>query len=162
MTIQKVEINLYNKIRNQIEKLLCESVCINFPDFQEVNHYVHSRCNDLARFIEEETATVFIASEQEKLAGWIWLRDIERMGKHRIHIAEIVVSENYKRKGVGSKLLKMAEKYAIDGGFDEMDLLVTASNKSAVAFYERASFVPERYQMCKNICKPEYIPGNES
>ena len=69
----------------------------------------------------------------------------------RLHIAEIAVFDDYQKRGVGSQLLDKVEEYAIENGYFEIDLLVTASNISAVRFYEESLYRTERYLMKKDV-----------
>ena len=73
------------------------------------------------------------------------------MNGRRIHIAEIAVAEEWRRQGVGGRLLERVELYAAQNGYEEIDLLVTASNACAVQFYNKAGFNSERYLMKKTI-----------
>ena len=137
--------------KEQIAELLNISAHINFPEQVLSASYGSNKCADLEAYLKDGSAVVFCAVEQEKLLGWIWCHSIRRLTQTRLHIAEIAVSEDCRNKGVGRQLLENAEAYAVEHGIREIDLLVTASNAAAVAFYEKMSFSPERYLMKKTV-----------
>lgn len=55
-------------------------------------------------------------------------------------IARIGVDASYRRRGIGSVLLKDAEQKAKEAGCEKMQLEVRASNEAARAFYEKHGF----------------------
>ena len=117
------------------------------------SNYGRDKCDEVEGFLRDGTAVVFAAVEQEKLLGWVWCHRIQRLYKERLHIAEIAVANGCRMNGIGGQLLKKVEIYAMDNGYTEIDLLVTASNIGAIEFYKNASYEPERYLMAKTIKK---------
>ena len=151
MQIQKIDSNGFLIWKDKIAELLNDSVILNFPYYSGGSNYGNNKCDEVAAFLNDGTAIVFAATEQDELIGWVWCHKINRMGKLRLHIAEISVSANFRRQGIGKLLLNTVESYAKENGYCEIDLLVTVSNKDALLFYETASFVPERYLMRKEL-----------
>ena len=94
------------------------------------------------------------------MAGWVWCHEIRRPEGKRIHIAEIAVAEEWRRQGVGRQLLEKVEAFAQENGYQAIDLLVTAGNASAVMFYEKADFKPERFLMKKTVKKDVHAREN--
>lgn len=151
MQIISIDHDNFSLWRSQIELLFNSSVKINFPDFIIDDHYGKAKCDEVKAYLENGTAVLFAAVEEKRLIGWIWCHQIRRLDRSRLHIAEIAVADDCYRKGIGKKLLFEAEKYAVVNGYQEIDLLVTASNESAVNFYKNACFVPERLLMKKTL-----------
>jgi len=54
-----------------------------------------------------------------------------------MHINQIIVDKEYKRKGIGKRLLEEAEKKAKELGIKVIDLFVSEKNAEAVNFYEK-------------------------
>lgn len=148
-----VRIDNHNFIewRDQIEKLIIDSARVNFPKVLAPEEYAENKCNELQTYIDDGRAIVYAAIEGSDLAGWIWIHEISRMNEKRVHISEIAINEPYRRKGIGNMLLAQVEEYAKEHGYSAIDLLVTKSNKEAVAFYRNASFEIERYVMRKAL-----------
>lgn len=151
MQIIRIDYDNFFLWRSQIELLFNSSVKINFPGFSVDDHYGKIQCDEVEVYLGNGTAILFAAIEEEKLIGWIWCHQIQRLDRRRLHIAEIAVADECHRRGIGKKLLSEAEQYAVVNGYQEIDLLVTASNESAVKFYENACFEPERLLMKKNL-----------
>lgn len=160
MQIIRVTHDIFSLWRNQIAELFNSSVRINFPAAEVDETYGTVKCGEVETFLEDGSAIVFAAIEGEKLAGWVWCHQIHRMDGLRIHIAEIAVTEEWYRRGIGSKLLEEVERYAAENEYQAIDLLVTSSNMSAVNFYEKADFKPERYLM-KKIIKRSFPAGEK-
>ncbi len=157
MQITRLNHESFSLWRNQIEKLFNSSVRINFPYAEPDDSYGRDKCKEVAGFLEDGSAIVFAAVEGNELAGWVWCHQIHRLKGKRIHIAEIAVADKWHRQGVGSRLLDKVEQYAMENGYNEIDLLVTASNQSAFKFYQKANYQPERYLMMKTVRNEEKI-----
>lgn len=151
MTIIMLDCQNFDTWRHQIEELINISAKLNFEDYNLEEDYGSRRCDALEEYLKEEKAAAFVCAEENRLLGWIWCHEINRLSKRRLHIAEIAVSEDYRTKGVGSQLLKHVEQYAAENDYSEIDLLVTKSNQAAVRFYEKAAYEVERYLMKKEL-----------
>lgn len=149
MIIEILDQDHYPLWRNQISKLIDDSSLINFPDFDLGSDYGKEKAAKAEEYLRSGAAIVFAAYEEDVLIGWVWSHKIERLNKTRLHIAEIIIDERFRGKGIGSKLLSFVESYAVKNGFSEMDLMVTASNAAAVEFYKKDGFETERYLMKK-------------
>lgn len=56
------------------------------------------------------------------------------------YIANLAVSKNYRRQGIGSQLLSKCEKIAKDQGFNELYLHVLASNQNGQQLYSQNDY----------------------
>jgi len=92
---------------------------------------------------------VFLAEEGEKTIAFIacdanWKSLIENESVGEIH--EIIVREECKRRGMGKKLMKIAEEYLRRKGHKKIELWVGKENKEARKFYEKLGYeVKDRY-----------------
>lgn len=97
--------------------------------------------------------------------GIIIFKEYKRPGsksignKGDIHISEIVVNSNYKRRGIGRLLLKLAEKEAsLSNG--RVVLSIVKSNKIALNFYKVYGYkIKDKISFPKKINEPEPEPG---
>lgn len=71
-------------------------------------------------------------------------------------IFDLFVKEEYRRKGVAKKLLKIAEDIAARSGYRYIGLTVTSENTPAVNLYTKLGYLEERKVMVK-----ELIGGDE-
>ncbi len=141
----------FGRWREEIAALLNENAAVSFPDNHIDPRYGHKKCRDIEKFLKDGSAVIFLAMEDGALLGWIWCHEIWRFADRRLHVADLGTARHCRRKGIGSLLLEKAEEYAAANGFAGLDLMVTASNEGAVAFYKKAGYLKERYQMYKNI-----------
>lgn len=155
MQFIRIDEETFDFWRDNIESLISYSISSNFRDYPVAESYVKDKCNQLKAHLHDGSAVVFAAIAQNKLCGWVWCHEIQRPGKRRLHVSEIAVSEECRRQGIGSKLLGMAEKYAVQHNIFETDLLVTAKNSDAVSFYANASYETERYLMRKKLTETD-------
>ena len=56
------------------------------------------------------------------------------------HISGIAVDEEYRKKGIGGRLLNTVEKEFLAEGFDKVTLEVQKSNTNAIRFYEKQGY----------------------
>ena len=151
MQIIRINSNDSSVWRDQIEELLKKTMDINFPDYVIDGDYATKKCDELDTYLKDNKAFVFVAVEGNVLLGWVWIHPIKRFNKERIHISEIAVAYEYRKMGIGRQLLEAVEKFAIENNYSELDLMVTVTNEPALAFYEKASFVPERFLLNKHL-----------
>ena len=85
---------------------------------------------------ESENDIVWGAFEGEKMAGLVWLWDLNK----RIPWLGIAVGENIKGKGLGGKLLAHAESYASDLGYGGIFLTTHTANLRGQVAYEKAGY----------------------
>ena len=64
-----------------------------------------------------------------------------------LDIDEFCVDEAYRRKGVGTALVRFASEYAREMGFDRVELNMWEFNEGALAFYEALGFTTYRRYM---------------
>lgn len=151
MEVVRINNDSFGKWEKQIEELINESVKINFPEQDAGDSYGRDKCKQLKDYLEKGVATVIAIVEGEDLLGWIWCHQIYRLKKRRLHVSEIGVADQSQGKGIGQRLLREAEAFAKENGFEEIDLFVTASNERAVNFYEKSAYTPERFLMKKRV-----------
>lgn len=156
MQIRRIDKEEFARWQNQIAELFNESVKINFPNGIVDTNYGETKCNEVYEYLKDGSAVVFAAEEDDDMLGWLWCHPIVRMGRTRLHIAEIAVKNKYRGKGIGQTLLKSAETFAEKNDFPEIELLVTVSNTSAFRLYQKENFETERLIMKKTIIsKPD-------
>lgn len=83
-----------------------------------------------------------IAESDGMPAGFLHLHSV--VDHHRQirqgHISEIVVDSVYQGRGIGAFMLRSAEAWARDLGFDWLSVSVFDANRHAAALYEREGF----------------------
>jgi ribosomal protein S18 acetylase RimI-like enzyme len=97
-------------------------------------------------------STVLIAEVNATPLGFISLKVTSVIGGvERAHVADLAVTENARRKGVGSALLKAGEAWADERGLRTLSLDVWATNQSALDFYASRGYITESACLIKPI-----------
>lgn len=89
--------------------------------------------NNMATFLKDDSAIIYVAFSDHEAIGFIWGYAID---KNTVHINYFVVLKNYRRSGVGSKLL---EKF-LSKTDKSVELLVDKDNSVAIGFYGKRGF----------------------
>ncbi len=113
----------------------------------------------ILKWCVEKGAQILVAEEDSQLIGFTWFL-VEKLPTDImfikpadvfVEIADFVVSEDYRNRGVGRALIKKVEEYAKDKGIDKVKLHVTASNKLGREIYEKLGFHEEEVILTKEI-----------
>ncbi len=98
-------------------------------------------------------ATVLIAhAADETPLGFISLRVHEDVtGAERGHVADLAVTEDARRMGVGTALMKAGESWARDRGLPLLSLDVWSTNDRALSFYHRLGYSAESCRLIKRV-----------
>ena len=94
---------------------------------------------------------IFVACEDEKVVGFVgcvsYLAfELEREG---VKIIALAVSNEYRRQGIGTELLKTAEKWAKDNGGGVILLNSGLKREAAHKFYETQGYFKKSFGFIK-------------
>lgn len=92
--------------------------------------------------IEQDThSTILVAQNKEnELVGYLAaFGGNAKRTRHSVYLV-IGITENFRGKGLGTKLFQMIEKWAKERGILRMELTVVCKNHSAVALYKKMGF----------------------
>lgn len=95
--------------------------------------------NALLETLAQKQTILLTAFEDKKLIGYVILYYVLEEGE----IARIAVSPDYRRQGVGARLLLELESLCLDNGISKLLLDVRESNVAAYSFYEEHGFVKD-------------------
>lgn len=122
---------------DEIQKIEEESFLCPFSRKQFLQLYINYK------------KTFFVAANNKEILGYI----IGVKGFRKIIIASIAVKEDYRKKGIATKLTRhLIEK--IRGKIKMIELQVRISNKEAISFYEKMDFT-------YNCILTSYYPDGE-
>ena len=94
----------------------------------------------MRRFAEAENAWVVIAEAQEKLAGFCIVHMEPAESVDVGYVVTIDVAKEFRRGGLGERMLTEGEKWVRYEGGAGMMLHVFLKNQSAIRFYERLAY----------------------
>lgn len=90
----------------------------------------------LAYELENPTARFFVAQAQERLLGYAGMYHVADEG----YLANLAVSPEYRRRGVGKRLLERLIALAREENLAFLSLEVRASNSAAISMYAAQGF----------------------
>lgn len=109
------------------------------PDFNEIKNFFKD-------VLKHENKEIFICLDEQRSVGYISLQ----IGGHEehafcyaqkwIYIDQIGVSEKYRGKGIGNKLIEAAKKFARHHQINCIMLDVWTVNENAKAFFRKQGF----------------------
>lgn len=85
----------------------------------------------VAGLMRQREAAAVIARDQNRLAGFI----LAQYGDESVHIALLGVSDDYRRQGIGRRLVQWVEETAMAAGLFMVRLEVRAIKREARHFY---------------------------
>jgi ribosomal-protein-alanine N-acetyltransferase len=105
----------------------------------------------VAASVRSPSTIVVVARAEDQIAGF----GIMRYGDDDAHLDLLAVEHDYRREGLGRRLVEWLEKPALVAGISAVFLEVRGSNRGAQAFYERLG-----YRTLAHIA--HYYQGRES
>lgn len=152
----KMQIRYINKddlvfFKNDLIYLLADNIAINFPNKINQNEFAIKSYHEMVKFYDDGSAIIIGVFEYEKLFGFIWAYKKIFFGERRVHISHIIVKEEGRGKGLGSKLLHYFEKEVVRMGIHQIELLTSCNNINTIAFYKSKGFNKTRIQLEKYL-----------
>ena len=112
---------------------------------------------DLRNRVENTKSRLFIAEVEKELCGFIScsFRIVQHIMiyNRRGYIAETVVSENYRGKGIGKSLFERAKEWFEEEDADHIELQVSLKNNGAMNFWGNQGFEGSTQHMVKFLKK---------
>ena len=142
MQIRKMTIQDYEKIYELW--MSCKNMGFNDIDDSK---------EGIARFLERNPNTSFVALENENLVGII-------LGGHdgrRGYIYHLSVNENYRKNGIGSSLVKICLEAFKQEKISKVALLVFKYNEAGNSFWEKQGFVLREDINYRNVALRELV-----
>ena len=102
----------------------------------------------MQKFIEDGSAILIGAFEDNKIIGFIWAYEIK---EETYHVNYYAVNVNNRKLGIGQKLLDELYKIAKQNGIKKVELLVEAHNEIAIKKYKNNEFEEKYIKMEKNL-----------
>ena len=139
------------KLVYQVHKLHCE----NRPDiYVDGNPFPKNYFDNM---FNDEKSLILVFEEDKKIVGLLTAsikhNNPISIAKSRTvyFIEDIVVDNNYRRKGIGKQLYNYLEEKAIKEGIDAIELNVWAFNKTALEFYQSLGMSVKNLKLEKQL-----------
>lgn len=127
------------------------SVKTNFPDSPFDREMFE---NILFEYAKNFPELVRVAEHDGEVIGYIWFRMLNSTVGKFGRVEHIFVVEEYRSRGVGKKLMQVAEEYLRGHGMRKVKVTVTAKNGEAVSLYENIGYDVRRFVMEKDLKFP--------
>jgi ribosomal protein S18 acetylase RimI-like enzyme len=148
--IRSVSVEDLIKDKNVFIELLRDSYGCSFPGKRITIDYCEKKIDELSVFLGSNKAILF-AAFQNRLCGFVWAYISEAISEKRIHINHIALEKKFRRKSIGTALIKKIEDYADHNGIHVIELMVSELNIGAISFYKKNGFSTERYLLKKKL-----------
>jgi ribosomal protein S18 acetylase RimI-like enzyme len=104
--------------------------------------------NDIRMKLGVQPELFFIATDDDRVVG----SAMAGFDGHRGWVYYVAVHPEYRRKGIGTALMKQAETALKENGCPKLNLQIRADNHAVQAFYEARGYVVEdRISMGKKL-----------
>lgn len=157
MQIKRIDKAIAEKYSDRIIELLDEVLDINNVVVDK--NYSLNLVSEMGKFIDDGSAYIVGAFDDEKLIGFIWCYRRIFNQEERLHIYHFIVDKTCRGAGVGQQLINTAFTYAQENNISKIDLMATSSNKQALNFYYKNKFVDERLLLSRGICCASNTPN---
>jgi hypothetical protein len=110
--------------------------------FEEFSGWRRERSVSIRRAIDDPDAELLVAEVDDKIAGFIYqifFEDPLHSGVNSL-IADLYVEKEYRKRGIGSRLLKKALETAKTREVKEVHVTTREDNYEAMKFYEKYGF----------------------
>lgn len=151
MNVQQLTPYDVEAYKSQIILLLRHAYEASFPQMTFEDSLLLNKVEELKSYLEKEQAFCAGVIDNGCLVSFIWACSIVRVVEKRLHILQLAVAPEYRRRGLARQLLYAADCYAQQIGCTSVDLLVSAAAKNSVEFYRQNEFQVERLQLKKTI-----------
>jgi ribosomal protein S18 acetylase RimI-like enzyme len=111
----------------------------------------------LDKIIQSADAEVFVAEAEGQLAGLVevYVRpdpdEPTLVQHHHAELQSLVVLPSFRREGIGTRLVRVAQEWARERGATEMRLGVWEFNQAARGFYRAAGFTTLKRRMVAEL-----------
>ena len=102
-----------------------------------------NRANEIWEKIEKSNIKYFIAIDNSKIISSCYLAiipNLTRNGRSNGFIENVITNENYRKKGIGKKLIEMAIEYGKQNNCYKIILQSSFKRKENHIFYEKCGF----------------------
>ena len=107
-------------------------------DFKNSKNYIHNR-------IINDESIIFICIENKKIVAFVQLYetfDSLNLNK-KIVLYDLYVLKNYRKLGIGRKLMNKSRDFAINNNFARIELSTSINNYNAQKLYESLDYIKD-------------------
>lgn len=95
--------------------------------------------NDIGNWLMDKNYITLVARMEDEVAGFVILQKTDE-----INIVSIAVKKEYRNKGIATKLIDEAERFAAENNISTLSLEVSKNNVTAYLLYDKMGFIVRR------------------
>jgi GNAT superfamily N-acetyltransferase len=104
------------------------------------------------RLIKNKEHAIFVYEINENtISGWVHVFGKDLIELEYAEIGGLVVDNNYRRQGIGLKLMRKCEEWAKENGYEEIRLRSGGQRKEAHEFYKQIGYENINWQQLFNF-----------
>ena len=121
------------------------------------SHHADELRRNFNKIIKSEKSVIFVAEIADQMVGLaeVYLREDDshpaKVSYRHGHLQSLVVSEAFRRYGVGRQLVEVAEKWAKERGAVEMRLDIWEFGQGPLRFYEKLGYRTLRRKLARQL-----------
>ena len=89
---------------------------------------------------------IIIAEMDSKLLGYIHLHTVDSQDTHKIEVSGILIPDSHRKKGLGSRFLREAEKWSRGRNFNTISIRTNLIRSEAIPFFKHHGFQQDTIQ----------------
>jgi len=126
---------------------------------EEFNHTLEAQQHWINNILRNERETLLVAEIDGELIGFLVFQSPERKRLHHTGSFSIMITNEYRNKGIGKKLLEVLLQWAERNPvIEKVNLGVFSTNYQAISLYKRMGFVEEGRKLNEfKIAENEYV-----
>lgn len=145
MEIRKIDVQDVEENKQELKMLLKEMLELKFGKCENKILEVY---DNMKKFIEDGSAILIGAFEENKIIGFIWAYIIK---EKTYHINYFAVDKDKRGIGIGQRLLDKLYVIAKENNMENIELLVEAHNDRAIKKYKNNDFQEKYIKMEKKL-----------
>jgi ribosomal protein S18 acetylase RimI-like enzyme len=95
---------------------------------------------DLHDIVESNWTNMIVAKDEERIIGMATINIVNNMGKRIAHVDDVVISDAYRRQGVGTKIIRELINVARSRGVSQLRLTSRSARIAANKLYQQMGF----------------------
>lgn len=116
-----------------------------FLSWRSTDAYLEQILEQEIAYHNEGTRVIFVAKERETIIGTAQFvsEHSDRSladGKYTAYLQALEVKPQYRRQGIGTRLIKTVEQEALFRGFERLTIMVEPNNAPALNLYQKLGF----------------------
>ena len=121
--------------------------------FVESDRYSEHDSDSFHKVLNNPNNFIFIAEDEGAIIGFLTfsVRDVIRYPKQITEVDELFVLEEYRKHGVGKKLMEHMEDKAKELNCHKIFIESSSEREGAHKFYESIGFINNGYHFIKNL-----------